>query len=249
MHDEAKDDGIAVDFPGSDVRLRGASFGDATSSAAVLLLPDVHGLSPLYREIAARFAASGLRTLLLDFYVREGAPRLTDMAAVQTWIAELPDARVLDDVGHAVAYLRSGDGGAATRVGIVGFCLGGQYALMSASRLDGLDACVAFYGMLRHGRVTERKLPPPVETAAELRCPVLGLFGADDPLIPAADRESFRVAAERSGKAIDLRVFAGAGHAFVNDRRPDAYRPEAATEAINAATSFLRSALAAAAPH
>jgi carboxymethylenebutenolidase len=244
MHDEAKDHGREVDFTGSDVRLRGISFGDASSRAAVLLLPDVHGISPLYREIGAHFAAAGLHTLVLDLYVREGAPRLADMAAVQTWIAELPDARVLDDITHAVTYLRSPDGGAASRVGIVGFCLGGQYALMAASRPAELDACVAFYGMLRHGRETDRKLPAPVDTAADLRCPVLGLFGADDPLIPAADRESFRAAAERSGRTIDLRVFAGAGHAFVNDRRPDAYRPETAAEALRVAADFLYSALA-----
>lgn len=245
MHGKTKHEGTEVTFAGSDMGLRGISFGDEVSGSAVVLLPDVHGISPLYCEIAARFAAAGLRTLLLDLYVREGAPRLTDMAAVQSWIANLPDARVLDDVAQAIAYLRSEAGGSATTVGIAGFCLGGQYALMAASRLDGLDACVAFYGMLRHGVVTERKLPPPAETAADLRCPVLGLFGADDALIPSSDREAFRSGAARSGLAVDLRVFPGAGHAFVNDRRPDAYRPEAAAEALRAAIGFLRERLAA----
>ena len=245
MHGTTKPEGTEVAFTGSDVGLRGISFGDDASGSAVVLLPDVHGVSPLYCEIAARFAAAGLRTLLLDLYVREGTPHLSDMAAVQSWIANLPDDRVLDDVAHAIAYLRSHAGGDATSVGIAGFCLGGQYALMSACRLDGLDACVAFYGMLRHGLVTGRKLPPPAETAADLRCPVLGLFGADDALIPSADREAFRSGATRSGQPVDLRVFAGAGHAFVNDRRPDAYRPEAAAEALRAAIDFLRDTLAA----
>lgn len=249
MHGKTKLEGAEVAFAGSDVGLRGLSFGDDASGSAVVLLPDVHGISPLYCEIAARFAAAGLRTLLLDLYVREGTPRLTDMAAVQSWIANLPDARVLDDVAHAIAYLRSDAGGDATSVGIAGFCLGGQYALMSSSRLDGLDACVAFYGMLRHGVVNERKLPPPAETAADLRCPILGLFGADDGLIPSADREAFRTGAARSGQAVDLRVFPGAGHAFVNDRRPDAYRPEAAAEALRAAIDFLREKLAASRLH
>lgn len=244
MHEETRLHGTEVTFAGSDVRLRGMSFGDETTGSAVVLLPDVHGVSPLYCEVAARFAAAGLRTLLLDLYVREGTPRLADMAAVQSWIGNLPDARVLDDIGHAIAHLRSGSGGGAAAVGVAGFCLGGQYALMAASRLDGLDACVAFYGMLRHGRETDRKLPPPIDTAAELRCPVLGLFGADDPLIPQADLDAFRAAAARSGRAVDLRVFPGAGHAFVNDRRPDAYRPEAAAEALRTAITFLDDELA-----
>lgn len=249
MHGETKPEAIEVTFAGSDVRLRGISFGDETGGSAIVLLPDVHGVAPLYCEVAARLASAGLRTLLLDPYVREGAPRLADMAAVQAWIAALPDARVLDDVAHAVAYLRSAEGGSARRVGIAGFCLGGQFALMAASRLDELDACVAFYGMLRHGLVTDRKLPPPVETATDLRCPVLGLFGADDPLIPPADLEAFRSGAAASRRSVDLRVFPGAGHAFVNDRRPDAYRPEAAREALRAAIAFFQTQLATSAAH
>lgn len=249
MQWETKPEGAEVTFAGSDVDLRGVSFGDDASGSAVVLLPDVHGVSPLYCEIAARFAASRLRTLLLDPYVREGAPRLADMAAVQSWIANLPDARVLDDVGHAIAYLRSGAGGAAQKIGVTGFCLGGQYALMAGSRQDGIDACVAFYGMLRHATLTDRKLPPPAETASDLRCPVLGLFGAEDPLIPPADLEAFRSGARASGQSVQLRLLPGAGHAFVNDRRPDAYRPDAAREALLAAIAFLQDQLAAASVH
>jgi carboxymethylenebutenolidase len=240
MHGDAKDQGCEVSFAGSDVQLCGISYGSGERGSAVVLLPDVHGVSPLYCEIAARFASAGLRTLLLDPYVREGTPRLADMAAVQSWIAELPDARVLDDVAHAVEYLRTPAGGRAKLVGIAGFCLGGQYALMAASRLDTLDACVAFYGMLRHARATDRKLPPPVDTAADLRCPVLGLFGAEDPLVPAADLAAFRDGASSSGRDAELRVFAGAGHAFVNDRRPGAYRPQAAADALADAIAFFR---------
>ena len=244
MHGETKSAAVEVTFAGSDVRLRALSFGDDATDAAVVLLPDVHGVSPLYCEIAARLSAAGPRILLLDLYVREGSPRLTDMAAVQSWIANLSDTRVLDDVAHAVAHLRSPAGGGVRKVGIAGFCLGGQYALMAATRLGELDACVAFYGMLRHGVVTDRKLPPPAETAADLRCPVLGLFGADDPLIPPADLEAFRSGAVASRQPVDLRVFPGAGHAFVNDRRPDAYRPEAAREALRASIAFLQAQLA-----
>lgn len=249
MHGQTRFEGTEVDFTGSDVQLRALSFGDEASGSAVLLLPDVHGVSPLYGEIAARFAAAGLRTLLLDPYVREGTPRLADMAAVQAWIGALPDARVLDDVAHSMAYLRSSAGGSARVVGIAGFCLGGQFALMAASRLADLDACVAFYGMLRHGLQSDRKLPPPIETAADLRCPVLGLFGADDPLIPPADVEAFRAGSARSRHAVDLRVFPGAGHAFVNDRRPDAYRHQAASEALGLAIAFLQDRLATPSAH
>jgi len=240
MNDDTSDDGSEVRFPSGDETIRGVLYAAARASApALILIPDVHGISPLYREIAGKLAGAGFHTLVLDLYSREGAPRLTDMAAVQSWLEALPDARVLADVAAAIDHLAQRTDVARGAIGVVGFCVGGQYALMAACRSAGLAACVAFYGMLRHGRPSDHKLPPPLETAGELLCPLLGLFGADDPMIPASDLSAFRAALTSAGKSFDLRVFAGAGHAFMNDRRPDAYRPEIAAEAFRLAIDFL----------
>jgi len=245
MHEQTIGDGVAVEFSSGAVRIRGEIHSPAATVApALVLVPDVHGISPLYREIATKLAQAGFRTLILDIYSREGAPRLGDMASVQQWLADLPDARVLADVEAAVRYLEQRADVAAGKIGIVGFCVGGQYALMAACRTVGLAACVSFYGMLRHGRPSDHKLPPPLETAGTLLCPLLGLFGADDPLIPAEDVREFEASLSRNGKPFELRVFAGAGHAFMNDRRPDAYRAEAAAEALAMAIDFLHRSLA-----
>jgi len=245
MHDDTSGDGREVRFPGGDATIRG-EFHAATARVApgLVLIPDVHGISPLYREIAAKLAGAGFHTLLLDLYSREGAPRLADMTAVQKWLQELPDERVLGDVDAAVRHLAQHEQVIPGAIGVVGFCVGGQYALMAACRSTGLAACVAFYGMLRHGRPGDRKLPPPLETPDALLCPLLGLFGADDPLIPADDLSAFRGALTSAGKTFELHVFDGAGHAFMNDRRPDAYRPQVAAEAFQLAVAFLRGHLA-----
>ena len=245
MHDDTSGDGREVRFPGGDATIRG-EFHAATARVApgLVLIPDVHGISPLYREIAAKLAGAGFHTLLLDLYSREGAPRLSDMTAVQKWLQELPDERVLGDVDAAVRHLAQHEQVIPGAIGVVGFCVGGQYALMAACRSTGLAACVAFYGMLRHGRPGDRKLPPPLETPDALLCPLLGLFGADDPLIPADDLSAFRGALTSAGKTFELHVFDGAGHAFMNDRRPDAYRPQVAAEAFQLAVAFLRGHLA-----
>ena len=246
MHGETNDGGSDIEFSGSDSRLHGVLFRSAApTAAAIVLLPDVHGVSPLYREIAARLARSGLTTLVLDLCSREGTPKLVDFAAVQAWIAALPDRRVMRDVAAAVQHLRNDHALGIERIGVLGFCLGGQYAMMAACRIRDLDACVAFYGMLRHGTPGPEKIPPPIETAKDLRCPLLALFGDADPLIPAHDVDELRALLTRSGVPFEIRVFAGAGHAFVNDRRPEAYRPEAAAEALAAATAFLRRTLGA----
>src|ERR1700739_5008077 len=74
---------------------------------ALVLVPDVHGLSDLYREIAGRFAARGFATLAVDLYSREGAPPLHSPAEAMAWIAALPDRRILGDLQAAVDFLAS----------------------------------------------------------------------------------------------------------------------------------------------
>lgn len=238
--------GMEVEFVSGEDTVRGSYFvhdagsGSGTKRPGLVLIPDVHGVSPLYHAIGATLAAAGFHTLVLDVYSREGAPRLPDFEAVQRWLAALPDARVLADVDAAARHLSTRAEVRGDAIGVVGFCVGGQYAIMAACRSDRLSAAVAFYGMLRHGRPGPAKLPPPLETAATIRCPLLGLFGGDDPLIPATDVEALRADLERSGRPFALHTFPGAGHAFMNDRRPESYRPDVARRAMDLAVAFLR---------
>lgn len=237
--------GSEIEFTSGDAAIRGIYFEHASGSPgpALVLIPDVHGVSALYREIGAQLANAGFHTLVLDIYSREGAPRLGDFESVQAWIAALPDARVLADVDAAAQHLATRAEVRRDAIAVLGFCVGGQYAMMAACRSDRLAAAVAFYGMLRHGRPGPAKLAPPIETAATIRCPLLGLFGADDPLIPASDVEILRADLERSKHPFALHTFPGAGHAFMNDRRPESFRPEAARRAMELAVTFLRAKL------
>ena len=88
-------------------------------------------------------------------------------------------------------------------------------------------------------RHNERKPASPLELAPQLRCPYLGLFGAEDALIPLADVDELRAILARAGKTFDIHVYPGAGHAFFNDARPDTYRPAAAADAFPRAVRFL----------
>ena len=205
----------------------------------LILIPDVRGVSDHYVDVATRFAAEGFFTAVIDLYSREGAPDLADMQAVFAWIAALPDPRVLADLEGAVQMLAARPEVHADAIGITGFCLGGQYALMAACRIARLAACVSWYGMLRYATHNERKPTSPLEMAPQLECPYLGLFGADDALIPQADVDELREILTRTGKTFDVRVYPDAGHAFFNDARPDAYRPAAAADAFPRAVRFL----------
>ena len=86
----------------------------------------------------------------------------------------------------------------------------------------------------------ERKPRPPLDAAADLRCPLLAFFGADDPYIPLDDVAELERRLEKVDMASELVVVQGAGHAFMNDTRPDAYRPDAAGDAWQRMIGFLR---------
>jgi len=234
-------------FPGDGVALRGhcATPAGAGRAPAIVLVPDVRGLSDFYRDVARRFAAAGFLTLAVDLYSREGTPDLPDMEAVSRRIRTLPDTRVLADLAAATRHLAARGDVRAEAIGIAGFCLGGQYALMGACAVPGLVACVAWYGMLRYAETNAVKPESPLAMAPRLACPYLGLFGAEDTLIPHADVEELRTTLARTGRPYEIVEYPGAGHAFMNETRADAYRPDAAADSWRRAMAFLRTHLAA----
>jgi carboxymethylenebutenolidase len=88
-----------------------------------------------------------------------------------------------------------------------------------------------------------KKPRQPLDAIRDLSCPLLGLYGAEDALIPVADVEELKRRLAQTRHAHEVRLYPGAGHAFLNDTRPDAYRPEAAADAWSRLVPFLRSTL------
>ena len=123
--------------------------------------------------------------------------------------------------------------------------MGGQYALLAACGCRGLSACAPFYGMVRYAEGLDPRKKPrsPLDALADLSCPVLGLYGAEDAIIPPADVRELEQRLARSGQPAELRVYPGAGHAFMNDTRPEMFRPAAAADAWPRLIAFLRAQL------
>ena len=223
---------------GDTIRGYGAWPAEGGPFPGLVLIHDVRGVSEHCRDVTRRFAAQGFFTYAVDLYAREGTPDLPDMEAVARWIGALPDRRILADIEGAVEFLAAHGDVRADAIGITGFCMGGQYTMMAACTVPRLAACVSWYGMLRYAEINETKPASPLQLAPRLVCPYLGLFGEEDALIPRVDVDELRSILTREGKTFVITTYPGAGHAFFNDTRPDAYRSETAADAWSRAIEF-----------
>lgn len=213
--------------------------------AAVVMIHDVWGVSDHTRDLANRLAAEGVSVLALDLYRRESTVEIQNPGA---WMRDLSDPQALADIQAGIDSLAA----AGDKVGVVGFCMGGMYALMAAASCRGLDAAVPFYGLLSHqhgilfdeaGLDLAKKPREPLSLAPEVRCPLLAFFGEEDEFVPLEDIRALEAGLERASAKTEVVVYPGAGHAFMNDTRADAFRPEIAADAWGRMTAFLRAEL------
>ena len=209
----------------------------------VVMLHDVWGLADHTRDLARRLASEGFCVLALDLYRREASVKIEN---VGVFMRALSDPQVLADVQAGVDFLAARPE-VSGRVGLTGFCMGGMYVLMGACACRGVAAAAPFYGLLSHrrgilhdpqGLDPKRKPREPLAMAPELRCPLLAFFGADDEFITADEVRELEAGLARSRQPHQVVVYPGAGHAFMNDTRPAAFRPEIAADAWGRLLAF-----------
>lgn len=232
---------MIVRFASGGDTIAGALYAPAEAGPhpGVLILHDVWGLHEPYHAIGKRLADAGFVALALDLYARgekPGSP--SDMPGVMKFLHGLPDRRVLADIQSAIGFLASRPEVAGRRIGLTGFCMGGKYAFLAACRCDGLSAVVPWYGMLRAASLDDANPEHALDAIADLRCPLLALFGAEDALIPQTDVAELRARAEKLRLPLETVVYTGAGHAFANETRPEVYRAEAAADGWSRALAF-----------
>ncbi len=197
----------------------------------VVVIHHMPGYDAATKEITRRFATMGYDAICPNLYSRE-APGADpdDAAATARSLGGVPDDRLVGDVGGAADHLRS-LGSSNGKVGVIGYCSGGRQAFLAATSLP-LDAAVDCYGAFVVGTPPEGhplRVRPLLDRVAELRCPLLGLFGAQDKY-PSPDQvEELAAALRDAGKAHEFHTFDDAGHGFFAVDRPG-YRSHAATE-------------------
>ncbi len=184
---------------------------------AVIVIHENVGLTDHIKDVTRRLAKEGYVGLGIDFLSRDGGTMAFSAPQDATAaIGKIPDEQMIGDVNAAITYL-TGSGVGAPKVGVVGFCLGGRWTLVSSEKAKGLSAAVAFYGPMTGGTGPTSTVDV-IKEAATLTCPLMGNYGALDALSKAIP--AFQDAAKPSGKPLDFKVYENTGHAFNNDTRP-----------------------------
>lgn len=198
---------------------------------AVLVIPEVFGMHEHIKDVTRRFAREGFLAVTFEPYAREGGVQhLPDLDAVRKVVDPVPDARVMADLDAIVDWVKKHPSAMADRVGMTGFCRGGMYTLLYAARSSELKAAVPWYGQLRPALTSGMRTVGPLDVAARISAPVLGLYGAEDLGIPVADVKTLEAAMKAAGRTAEFVIYPGAPHAFFADYRPS-YRAEAAKDA------------------
>lgn len=230
-----------VDIPAGDITLPGyrARPEGAGPFPVVVVVQEIFGVHEWIQDICRRLAKAGYLAVAPALYVRQGDPakEATIPDIQKNIVAKVPDEQVMGDLDATVAWAVN-NGGDARRVGITGFCWGGRQVWLYAAHNPTLKAAVAWYGQLV-GNSTPNTPKFPVEIAADLKAPVLGLYGGLDQGISADSVAKMREALKSARVKTDIEVYPDAGHGFLADYRPS-YNPEAGADAWKRLLAWFR---------
>ena len=212
--------------------------GDETASAyvsvpasgrgpGVVVLPEWWGLVDHIREVCDRLAREGFVAFAPDLYRGEST---TDPDAASRLMMDLEIPRAAADLDGAIAALLGHEAVEGSRVGVIGFCMGGQLALYAATRNERVRAVVDFYGVHPNVSLDLRGL----------QASVMGIFAENDTFVPPDVVRQLEADLVAAGKSADFTILPGVDHAFMNDTRPDVFDAEASSRAWAMMLAFLR---------
>lgn len=233
---------VTIDANGHAMPAYRAAPAGKTGLPVVLVLSEIFGVHEYIADVARRFARAGYLAIAPELFVRQGdAQSYGEVARLMSEvIAKVPDEQVMGDLDATVRWAGA-NGGDTRRLGVTGFCWGGRQTWLYAAHNPQVKAAVAWYGRLVG---TPSALSPrhPLDIAAKLHAPVLGLYGGEDTGIPLDTVEKMKAAlaeGNAAAKASSFVVYPGAPHAFHADYRPS-FRQEAAEDAQRRAFEWFK---------
>jgi len=210
----------------------------------VIVIMEAFGLNDHIKDVADRFAREGYIALAPDMYTREGTPDISNpdtmLQNVMRIMFSVPDSQAMGDLDAGAQYIKS-QADSNGKVGAIGFCSGGRYTLMFGCTSKNLDAAVdSAGGFITQDGPNEQedtRPVPPIDMIADLNCPLLGLFGEEDPNPSPEHAERLQAELDKHGKTYEMRMYPNAGHAFFADYR-DSYRPVPAQDMWHRVLTF-----------
>ncbi|MBI4505138.1 MAG: dienelactone hydrolase family protein, partial [Chloroflexi bacterium] len=196
----------------------------------VVVIHHMPGWDEWTREVVRKFAQHGYAAISPHLYSRLGPGHPDDVAARARAEGGVADDQVVGDAAGAMQFLRA-QPYSSGKVGVIGFCSGGRHTFLVACRLADVDAAVDCWGgnvvVDDPSQLNDKRPVAPIDLAASLACPLLGLFGNDDPNPNVDQVNRAEEVLKKHGKTYEFHRYDSAGHAFFAVDRP-AYRPEQA---------------------
>jgi carboxymethylenebutenolidase len=192
---------------------------------SVVVIQEWWGLVDHIEDVCDRFAANGYVALAPDLYHGKKA-KSPDEAGKLMMALRIDDAE--KDLSGAIEFLLNHEATTGSKVGIIGFCMGGALSLYAATKNPKVGACVVFYG--GHPNV-KPDLP-------NLQAPVLGIYAERDGFVTPQLVHQLEKQLKELGKSVEVHIYPGVDHAFFNDQRPEVYDEKASADAWRRVLEF-----------
>ena len=211
---------LHLEIDGQQVPVYRAQPQGKSALPVVLVVSEIFGLHEHIADVARRFAKLGYLALAPELFIRQGdAASYPDVnVLLKEIIAKVPDVQVMRDLDAVLAWAGE-HGGDLARVAVSGFCWGGRITWLYAAHNPAVKAGVAWYGRLQ-GQTSALSPQHPLDIAAALKTPVLGLYGGQDSGIPQASIAAMQLELAKGHSGSEFHIYPDAGHAFHADYRP-----------------------------
>ncbi|MFB2834292.1 dienelactone hydrolase family protein [Floridanema evergladense] len=196
----------------------------------VLVIQEIFGVHEHIQDICRRFAKLGYLAIAPEMFARQGdVSQMSDIQEIiSKVVSKVPDSQVMSDLDATVKWAAQSSKGNTKELGITGFCWGGRITWLYSAHNQNVKAGVAWYGRLV-SKPTPLTPKHPIDIAADLKVPVLGLYGGSDDGIPNETVEQMQKALKAGNSGSQIVLYPDTPHAFFADYRPS-YRKQQAED-------------------
>ncbi|HUG55716.1 MAG TPA: dienelactone hydrolase family protein [Candidatus Limnocylindrales bacterium] len=205
---------VAIGLPGGERLPALLAVPERTPAPPVLVINDVFGRSAFYEHLTGRLALAGFVALNVEYFFRQGPVPDGDRPKAMARRLKLDQRQTLDDLEAAIAWLMSIPQASGSRLGTIGFCMGGTFVLdLAARRREAVS--VSYYGFPGAKPDERNGLERPIDAANRMRAPILGHWGDQDTGVGMGNVAALSDGLRAARVEHEFHVYPGLGHGFL----------------------------------